>query len=112
MRRHFQTLHKTQRRAIIQLERLQHRPQQLQRQMLIDRLVNLLANRGDQVCSQFITKEKLNLRLLQYFALVSFTAASQFPVARLLQAVMESVPANADIHFEINQNAVIDAQAG
>lgn len=43
---------------------------------------------------------------------LSVIAASQFPVARLLQAVMESVPANADIHFEINQNAVIDAQPG
>lgn len=33
-------------------------------------------------------------------------AATQFPVARLLQAVMDSVPANADVHVEINQNPV------
>lgn len=33
----------------------------------------------------------------------NFTA--QFPVARLIQAVMDSVPANADVHVEINQNS-------
>lgn len=30
---------------------------------------------------------------------------AQFPVARLIQAVMDSVPANADVHVEINQNS-------
>lgn len=34
-----------------------------------------------------------------------FIAATQFPVARLIQAVMDSVPAN--VHVEINQNAPI-----
>lgn len=37
-----------------------------------------------------------------------FTAATQFPVARLIQAVMDSVPANADVHVEINQNAPVN----
>lgn len=31
--------------------------------------------------------------------------SAQFPVARLIQAVMDSVPANADVHVEINQNS-------
>lgn len=36
----------------------------------------------------------------QYFGILA-----QFPVARLIQAVMDSVPANADVHVEINQNS-------
>ncbi|XP_031620338.1 large proline-rich protein BAG6 isoform X2 [Contarinia nasturtii] len=35
------------------------------------------------------------------------SAATQFPVARLIQAVMDSVPANADVHVEINQNTPV-----
>lgn len=33
-----------------------------------------------------------------------FTAARQLQVARLIEAVVNSVPANADVHLEINQN--------
>lgn len=35
---------------------------------------------------------------------------AQFPVARLIQAVMDSVPANADVHVEINQNSPFEPQ--
>lgn len=44
-------------------------------------------------------------RFLTWFIFTA--AATQFPVARLIQAVMESVPANADVHVEINQNPQI-----
>lgn len=38
---------------------------------------------------------------------MKLVAATPFPVARLIQAVMDSVPANADVHVEINQNAPV-----
>lgn len=40
-----------------------------------------------------------------------FTAVTQSPVARLIQAVMDSVPANADVHVEINQNAPVSFES-
>lgn len=38
------------------------------------------------------------------FDFFCFTIATPFHVARLIQAVVDSVPANADVHVEINQN--------
>lgn len=46
------------------------------------------------------------MEMNEFFSIIFFfVILAQFPVARLIQAVMDSVPANADVHVEINQNS-------
>ena len=43
-------------------------------------------------------------RVCEWKMNVSKIASRQMQVARIIQAVVNSVPANADVHVEINQN--------
>lgn len=90
-----------------QAQMAKQRQHQLNQPQLVEIQVKAFPSQSEQVGLQVQSgvlplKYKTNFKN-NWKSFGNFTA--QFPVARLIQAVMDSVPANADVHVEINQNS-------